>query len=106
MNQPSPKSPRFALGQVFATRGAIALLQRAGVSGISLLQRHVTGDWGELDAEDKATNELAIEQRLRLMSSYHVEVPYPDSPRTLREVIWIITEADRSATTFLLPEEY
>ncbi|MDE3075945.1 MAG: plasmid related protein [Chloroflexota bacterium] len=64
---------------------------------LDLLFRHVSGDWGELDEEDKAENELSLREGFRLLSAY-----------TLRngEKIWIITEADRSVTTLLLPDEY
>ena len=99
-------SIRFSPGVLLATRGATALLMRAGVSASSLLRRHLSGDWGDIDPEDQATNEQSLERGLRLLSAYNLEVPFPDTPRTFREVIWIITEADRSATTILLPEEY
>ena len=59
--------------------------------------RHVTGDWGELDQDDAKANDLAVREGSRILSAY----------RTARGIrIWIITEADRSATTLLLPQEY
>ncbi len=61
------------------------------------LSRHLTGDWGDLDAEDVAGNEVSLREGFRLLSAYHL----PDGTR-----IWIITEADRSVTTLLLPDEY
>jgi len=61
------------------------------------LKRHASGDWGDLCEEDKQENELSLKQGLRLFSAYES----PDLPR-----IWIITEADRSATTILFPGEY
>ena len=61
------------------------------------LKRHVTGDWGELDEEDRRENEESIVHGLRLLSAYTLS----NGTR-----IWIITEADRSATTLLLPSEY
>jgi hypothetical protein len=72
-------------------------LAAAGQSPLDFLKRHAQRDWGELDAEDIAENEFSLQRGLRLLSRY-----------TLRDgtVIWIITEADRSATTLLLPEEY
>lgn len=92
------KEPRFDLGQVVATPGALEALQAAGQDPLELLTRHVTGDWGTLDEEDKQENELSIEQRFRILSAYVL-------PET-GEKMWVITEADRSATTLLLPNEY
>lgn len=60
------------------------------------LHRHLNGDWGDLSDEDKAENEYSVDKDLRLLSAYE----------TPAGKIWIITEADRSATTILLPEEY
>lgn len=93
----TPRLPRFALGQVLATPGALALLSERGVQGITLLQRHVNGDWGAICAADAASNEEALQYGSRLLSSYTL----PGGG-----VIWIITEADRSATTLLMPREY
>ena len=90
-------SPRFPLGQLLSTPGAIAALQAAGLTPLSLLVRHAAGDWGDLDAEDKQLNELALQDGGRIFSSYC----FAGSTK-----VWIITEADRSATTVLLPEEY
>jgi hypothetical protein len=81
-------------------------LQRAGVSAVSLLSRHATGDWGDVDPEDAAANELAVLQGQRILSAYVLQVPYPDSEKTTAECIWIITEADRRSTAFLCPSEY
>lgn len=93
----APGGPRFPLGRTLATPGALALLAERNLDGISLLQRHVRGDWGSICAEDAASNEEALQCGARLMSSY--EIPGGG-------VIWIITEADRAATTLLLPQEY
>jgi len=92
-----PGEPRFATGQLLATPGAIASLEQAGVSLFDLLIRHTAGDWGEdVGSEDRQANEAALRYGNRVMSAYR-----------LGDVrIWAITEADRSATTFLLPEEY
>lgn len=87
----------FPLGQLVATPGALDAMWRNGTSAWTYLSRHVSGDWGELDAEDIAENEWSVREGLRLLSAYTL----PDGTR-----IWIITEADRSATTILLPEEY
>lgn len=90
-------SPRFSLGQVVATPGALRELEISGESPLSFLRRHVSGDWGDLDEEDRRENELSIREGFRLLSSYRLKTG---------EKLWIITEADRSVTTLLLPEEY
>ncbi|MGI4790190.1 MAG: hypothetical protein ACRYFS_15235 [Janthinobacterium lividum] len=87
----------FSLGQLTATPGALAALATVGQPFANLVKRHVSGDWGELDEADRRENELSLKHGDRLLSSYGV------APG-LR--VWIITEADRSATTLLLPEEY
>lgn len=90
------KTIDFALGQLVATPGAIALFNRMGENAYQLLQRHLCGDWGDISPEDAVENEEAVLNGNRILSSY-----------TLGDArIWIITEADRSATTLLLPEEY
>ncbi len=88
---------RFSLGTVVATPAALAALQATGQSPIEFLHRHVSGDWGDVGASDALENELALKQGLRLLSVYALA----DGTR-----LWIITEADRSATTLLLPEDY
>lgn len=91
--------PRFPMGQPVITPGAQAMLDAAGIEGVLLLARHIHGDGGDLSVEDIAANELALLTGKRLLSSYSL----PDG----RGKVWIITEADRSATTILLlPEEY
>lgn len=91
------KVPVFALGQIVATPGALALLEKARKSPSEFLSRHLRGDWGDLCRDDQAENELSLKQGFRLLSSY---------PVTDTDTIWIITEADRSVTTVLLPAEY
>lgn len=88
---------RFPLGRTVATPGALEALIGARETPLPYLMRHVAGDWGELDQDDKAENESAIENGLRILSAYRLS----DGTK-----IWVITEADRSATTILLPEEY
>ncbi|HDR9192150.1 hypothetical protein [Burkholderia vietnamiensis] len=90
--------PRFPIGRPVITPAAQAALDTAGVEGVLLLARHLHGDWGDLSTEDLASNELALLTGKRLLSSY--------SLADGRSKIWIITEADRSVTTILLPEEY
>jgi len=93
----SSRLPLFELGQVVATPGALDTLHSLGLTGLELLRRHHRGDWGDLDQEDIATNNAALQNGSRLFSSYQL---------TADVKLWIITEADRSVTTFLLPEEY
>ena len=102
----APKPVRFDTGRIVATRGATALFARAAVAPYTFLNRHIRGDWGKVDDEDAAANEAALKYGARVVSVYDVTVPYPDSARTTTETLWIITEADRSVTTLLLPEEY
>lgn len=93
----SPARSLFALGQVVATRGALDLLDRTGTNGFLLLLRHQQGDWGSVPLGDAEANLEAIESGCRILSSYFLND---------RERLWIITEADRSVTTLLLPDEY
>lgn len=87
---------RFPLGRLVATPGALALLTSAGENPAALLDRHQTGDWGDVLPEDARENELSVREGFRVMSSYKVS----------GKRVWIITEADRSSTCILLPEEY
>jgi hypothetical protein len=87
----------FELGRIVATPGALQALEAAGQQPSVFLDRHVAGDWGELDDEDKQENEFSLRNGFRIFSAYTTSAG---------EKIWIITEADRSATTLLLPEEY
>ena len=89
--------PLFPLGRTVATPGALDALDLAGVAPGALLDRHERGDWGELGEEDRWMNAEALSAGGRLLSAYAL----PDDTR-----VWIITEADRSATTPLLPQEY
>jgi hypothetical protein len=84
------------LGRVAATPGALKLLTEARAHPFDYLARHATGDWGELCAFDQRQNEVALREGYRIFSSYEVSA----------ERVWVITEADRSITTILLPEEY
>ena|SRR5258708_715243 len=92
------KAPLFPLGQIVATPGALAALGKAGQTPLEFLERHARGDWGELDEEDRKENQLSLNRGFRLLSSYRTS-----SGDTK---VWVITEADRSVTTLLLPEEY
>ena len=88
---------RFPLGRLVATPGALAALVAAGEFPLTLLRRHVRGDWGEVNKEDRQANERALREGTRLLSAYRT---------ALGQRLWIITEADRSSTCILLPEEY
>ena len=89
------KKARFRCGQLCATPAALDKVGRAGL--IRLLERYLSGDWGDTCESDARTNEEALRSGNRIISWYQVS-------KELR--IMIITEADRSATTILLPEEY
>lgn len=84
------------LGNVMVTPGALGLVRGQDDRLIPLLLRHLTGDWGDLDEEDKQANEDAVMGGGRVLSAYKVG----------DEKVWVITEADRSATTILTPDEY
>lgn len=90
-------SPLFATGVVVSTPGALRALETLGVSPLSLLSRHFLGDWGDLGSDDKAMNDEAVKNGDdRILSRYNVG----DAS------FYIITEADRAATTLLLCSEY
>lgn len=91
------KKPLFELGQIVSTPGALEAMAKANTNGMMLLLRHVTGDWGEVCKEDAKENELSVREGFRILSAYTL-------PTGVK--IWIITESDRSATTFLLPSDY
>jgi len=91
------KQPAFELGQIVATPGALAALKKAGQQPGEFLTRHINRDWGDLDEEDRKENEYGLEHGFRLLSAYKTNAG---------DRLWLITEADRSVTTFLLPEEY
>ena len=88
---------KFEPGQIVATPGALAAFEASGEEPLTFLHRHLSCDWGDLSAGDKQENELSVREGFRILSAYTLS----DGTK-----IWIITEADRSATTFLLPEEY
>lgn len=88
---------RFPLGQVVATPGAIRAMQEAQQNAAVFLARHAACDWGDICPEDKYLNDEAVNDEGRLLSAYST---------SKGAKLWIITEADRSATTILLPDEY
>ena len=89
-------APLFPLGRVVATQSAVALMEAARIEPLELLRRHQSGDWGDLDEEDRRENDYAVSRFLRIFSAYGTS---PDR-------LWVITEADRSVTTILRPDEY
>ena len=102
---------RFPLGQIVATPGALELLQETGFSAAALISRHVHGSWGDLCDEDREENEFAVTRRLRILSCYRLVdgerlAATPLDKRSALPTLWIITEADRSVTTLLRPDEY
>lgn len=88
---------KFPLGKIVATPGALETLSSSGETPASFLNRHLGGDWGDICDEDKRLNDEAVECGFRILSAF----------KTQKDVtLWIITEADRSSTCILLPEEY
>jgi len=91
---------RFPLGHIVMTQGANEVIEAAGTDGrllaLGFLFRHQNGDWGEVSDDDKESNDEAVENGDRLLSAYILH----------RVKLWIITDADRSVTTILLPDEY
>ncbi len=89
--------PKGEVSQIVGTPGAVNALIESKQNPFELLHRHVTGDWGDLDDEDKKENELSVKEGFRILSAYTLETDVK---------VWIITEWDRSVTTILLPGEY
>lgn len=88
-------SPKFPLGRTVITRRVLGRLTNEEVHGA--LARHTAGDWGDVCPEDRKENEVSLREGFRLMSVYESKTG---------EKFWVITEADRSATTVLMPEDY
>jgi len=96
------KSPKFALGQIVGTPTALEAIEDSGQSPTEFLAKHVSGDWGIVDEEDKAANDDSLIDGSRILSAYNTSKGVK---------LWIITEAEdddgnRAATTILLPSEY
>ena len=87
----------FPLGQTVMTIGAKEALEESGEQPFDFLSRHQTGDYGLVCDEDKQENDLSVKEGFRILSSYLTDKG---------DRLWIITEADRSSTTLLLPSEY
>ncbi|MFC5430776.1 hypothetical protein ACFPTO_18520 [Paraburkholderia denitrificans] len=90
-------TPRLKLGVLVATPGALQALQAVDVSVFRLVNRHARSDWGDVDDADRQQNDFAAANGERVLSCYRL---------WNGRCIWIVTEADRSLTTVLLPDEY
>lgn len=97
---------KFEKGHILATNGIkniMATNSKFSFFCQECLEKHSSGDWGNLEIEDKVSNDFALENQERILSSY-------DFPKDLKikneQKIWIITEWDRSFTTLLFPSEY
>ena len=93
---------KFSLGQLVATPACLSAFEATGETPLPFLQRHLSGDWGDLDDEDKQANEQALKDGSRIFSAYHLN----DGTK-----IWIITEAigpdgKRASSCCLLPDDY
>ena len=101
MSAPAPPSERsrtarFPLGHVVATPGALDVVRTHGLDVLDLVHRHARGDWGDVSEHDAQANDRSVEGGTRVLSAYE----------TAGGKLWVITEADRSATTVLLPSDY
>lgn len=95
MEEGADDAPRFSLGKIVVTRGALSALYADEI--LASLMRHVQGDWGDLCREDRLANERALKDESRIVSAYH---------SLEKRKFYIITEWDRSLTTVLLASEY
>jgi len=93
----------FSLGSIVATPGVIEIVPEYRL--LECLYLHKNGDWGKVCAEDAVNNNLSTHNGYRILSAYPIDPTLPCKGYG-ENCLWIITEADRSATTFLLPEEY
>ena len=94
--RPQIRPVRLPLGHVVATPGALDVVRNYSLDVVGLLHRHRAGDWGSVSEHDARANDRAVGEGTRVLSAYE----------TTGGRLWIITEADRSATTVLLPSEY
>lgn len=87
----------FELGTILSTPGALKAIEDSGQTPAEFVSRHANCDWGDVCEEDAVLNDKSLQDGARLLSAYHTEAG---------EKIWVITEADRSSTTILRPDEY
>jgi hypothetical protein len=92
--------PKFELGRTLMTPSIKYLIENEGLDPVEFLRRHHAGDWGDLTPGDIRANNTALRHGERILSSYNLDEAFSESR------IWILTEADRSHTTVLLPHEY
>src|ERR1019366_5586294 len=97
LRQERGEEVKFQSGQIVATPGALDALSASGDDVLDYLERHLAGDWGDLDEHDRRENELSLQHGWRLLSAYTLSTGVK---------VWIVTEADRSSTCILLPSEY
>lgn len=95
MNAEAQCIAKFRIGNIYTTPNALSKLSQDDV--LNAIQRHQAGDWGDVDSHDREANNCALTEGTRLFSVYH-------SSKVVK--FWVITEADRSATTVLMPEDY
>ena len=98
-----PCRPSFELGQIVATPGALAATTNE--QRRYYLTRHSIGDWGYVSREDSDANDRAVQDGSRILSAHPINLGKP-CEGFVENTLWIITEADRSVTTLLLPDEY
>jgi hypothetical protein len=91
---------RFELGRIVGTPSALEVLDQQGIPPLTLVARHASGDWGEVCPADARENERSVKNGWRIMSVYEV------NPSGVEWRVWVLTEADRSSSCLLLPEEY
>ncbi len=95
--RPEGHGAAFQPGVIVATPGALAALQKSGENAVHFLARHLRGDWGDVDEADAQANDHALTVDGRVLSAYTLKSG---------QRLWLITEADRSSTCLLLPDEY
>jgi len=95
MNVEAYSIAKFRLGRIVSTPNALSQLTKDDI--LIGIRRHQAGDWGDVSAQDREANDRALVHRTRLLSAYHA---------ANGTKFWLITDADRSATTVLLPEDY
>jgi hypothetical protein len=102
-------TPKFLTGSIFTTQTVAKVIDETPLFSTLcqvLLARHIQGDWGDLEEEDKESNEEALLEKGRLFSSYNLTDELKSLISVDEKKVWIITEYDRSATTILFPTEY
>lgn len=90
------KAPLFPLGQVVATREVLTHFEKHGINAQDYLDRHVRGDWGDISSPDAAQNVYSVREGFRIFSQYTIA----------QRKVFVVTEADRSSTAIMFPEEY